>query len=108
MVFDQTIMEKPLSLNSLRYALTPPAQPQVGWCSEGWWVRGCASAEGKNINFDVFLRLLAEFRLAGLVGQVSGPPWLRGNFCSFEFMSAFSLWLLSVHFRSSGVPFLGP
>ena len=61
----------------------------------------------KNINFDIFLRLLAEFGLAGLVGQVSGPPWLRGNFCSFEFMSAFSLWLLSVHFRSSDVPFLG-
>ena len=40
--------------NSLRYALTPPAQPQVGWCwfkppvAQGWWVRGCASAEGKN------------------------------------------------------------
>ena len=62
----------------------------------------------KNINFDVFSRLLAEFGLAGLVGQVSGPPWLRGNFCRFEFMSAFSLWILSVHFRSSGVPFLGP
>ena len=62
----------------------------------------------KNINFDVFFRSLAEFGLAGLVGQVSGPPWLRGNFCSFEFMSAFSLWLLSVHFRSSGVLFWGP
>ena len=42
------------------------------------WVHGCALAEGKNINFDVFLRLLAEFALAGLVGQVSGSPWLRG------------------------------
>ncbi len=42
------------------------------------WVCGCALAEGKNINFEVFLRLLAEFALAGLVGQVSGSPWLRG------------------------------
>ena len=42
------------------------------------WVLGCPLAEGKNINFDVFLRLLAEFALAGLVGQVSGSPWLRG------------------------------
>ena len=39
---------------------------------------GPGLAEGKNINFDVFLRLLAEFALAGLVGQVSGSPWLLG------------------------------
>ena len=70
----------------------------------GPWLR--AGGTKKNINFDVFLRFVAEFGLAGLVGQVSGPPWLRGNFCSFEFTSAFSQWLLSVCFRSSDDPFL--
>ena len=38
----------------------------------GLWLR--VSGRNKNINFDIFLRLLAEFGLAGLVGQVSGPP----------------------------------
>ena len=76
-------------MNSLRYALTPPAQPPVSQRAGG--SVAARQRKEKNINFDIFLRLLAEFGLAGLVGQVSGPPWLRGNFCSFEFMLAFSL-----------------
>ena len=104
MGFDQKFHEKTMKFFALRANPTSP----TACLPEGWWVRGCASAEENKINFDILLWLLAEFGLAGLVGQVSGPPWLRGNFCRFEFMSAFSLWILSVHFRSSGVPFLGP
>ena len=55
----------------------------------------------KNINFDVFLRLLAEFALAGLVGQV-GSPWLRG----VPFFETLGLRRppFLVHFRVPGAP----
>ena len=54
------------------------------------------------MNFDVFLRLLAEFVLAGLVGQVSGSPWL----CGVPFFEALGLRRppFLVHFRVPGAP----